>query len=494
MPPNLLFLFTDQQRPDTLGCYGNPLVQTPNLDRLAASGTLFENAYCTQPVCTPSRAALLTGCYPHTTGCIENHTPLPAAFPTLAERLPRDYARAYMGKWHLGNEVIPQRGFDQWVAIDDNYRERYSSPEYLETLSPYHHFLVANGFTPDVEHVGARIFKRSTTARLPEPYTKARFLGQSAANFLRDRAGADQPFALYVSFFEPHPPFFGPFDDMYPPEALPVGPHFRRPPPATASLLNRLIAESYAQSQSLYGQDLTDEQGWRKLRAKYLGLATLVDRAVGDILAALDASGQAENTIVVFTSDHGEMAGDHYMFQKGILYEESIKVPLLVRVPWARGGPRRVTAPVSQIDLVPTLLDLLDQPVPGDLPGRSRAAVLAGGQPWPAEDVVVEWNGDGGRRPSKWVRGGTLQSSVPWERVRGPWRTLRAPDGYKLNLCAHEQSELYDLERDPFEEHNLFSAPEQRARLAAMIDRLRAWQAHTADAVVLPGAPVEAAA
>ena len=479
---NLLFIFTDQQRPDTLGCYGNPLVETPHLDALAASGALFQNAYCTQPVCTPSRAALLTGHYPHTTGCIENHTPLPAAFPTLAERLPGAFQRAYMGKWHLGDEVIAQRGFEHWVAIDDNYRDHYSRPEYLKQFSAYHHYLLAHSFQPDGESEGAPIFRRPATAKLPEPHTKPRFLGREAARFLRE--AEDQPFALYVSFFEPHPPWPSTLDGVYPPEAVPVGPAFRKLPAANAALLNRLIAESYAQSEALYGEDLRTELGWRRLVARYLALVALVDRGVGDILAALDESGHADDTVVVFTSDHGEMGGDHHMFQKGLLYEESVRVPLLIRVPGA--APRRVAEPVSHIDLVPTLLELLGQPVPAELPGRSRAPDLAEGRPWPREDVVVEWNGDGGRRPSKWVRGGDLHSSEPWERVRGPWRTLRAPDGFKLNLCAHEQRELYDLNADSHEEVNLFDAPEHQARIAAMTARLREWQAQTRDSVVLP--------
>jgi hypothetical protein len=127
----------------------------------------------------------------------------------------------------------------------------------------------------------------------------------------------------------------------------------------------------------------------------------------------------------------------------------------------------------------------LGQPVPAGLPGASRAAVLAEGRPWPDEDVIVEWNGDGGRRPSKWVRGGDLQASAPWEAVKGPWRTLRAADGFKLNRCAHEQSELYDLNTDPFEEHNLFTASEQHERLRAMTGRLRAWQQRTNDTMPL---------
>src|SRR5690606_13758365 len=124
-------------------------------------------------------------------------------------------------------------------------------------------------------------------------------------------------------------------------------------------------------------EDLTTEAGARKTRAKYMGSVTLVDRAVGDILAALEDSGLADNTIVVYTSDHGDLMGDHGIFEKCVLYEEAIRVPLLVRVPWLE-GPRRVAEPIGHIDLVPTLLDLLGQPAPAELPGRSRAGVLAG--------------------------------------------------------------------------------------------------------------------
>ncbi|MGH2369997.1 MAG: sulfatase family protein, partial [Chloroflexota bacterium] len=114
-PKNILFLWTDEQRPDTIGAYGNPRIRTPNLDRLAARSVLFEQAYCAQPVCTPSRATVLTGTYPHTHGATHNNVPLPEDVPTIAELLrPRGYICGYVGKWHLGREIHPQRGFDAW--------------------------------------------------------------------------------------------------------------------------------------------------------------------------------------------------------------------------------------------------------------------------------------------------------------------------------------------------------------------------------------------
>ena len=152
--PNLLFIFTDQQRSDTLACYGNTHVQAPNLNAFAEQSFIFEHPYVTEPICTPARSTIMTGLYPHTTGCIGNNIPLKAETPTLAEMVSSDYYCGYNGKWHLGNEVICQHGFDEWVATEDQYRQYYSKDEYFETLSPYHHFLIENGFTPEKESEG----------------------------------------------------------------------------------------------------------------------------------------------------------------------------------------------------------------------------------------------------------------------------------------------------------------------------------------------------
>ncbi len=496
--PNLLFLVTDQQRADTLGCYNSALppagIETPNLDSIVATGTLFERAYVTQPVCTPSRSALLTGLYPHANGCTSNNIPLPAETRTLAEHVAPEYRRAYMGKWHLGDETRAQHGFDTWVSIDDHYDEDRLSHRSDVDLSSYHHFLVANGHTPDQEKHGTRVFARRTAAKLPEPYSKAAFLGREAARFIRDCAAGETPFVLYVSFQEPHGPNYSPFDNLYDPARLPVGPEFRRRPSEQAALLNRVLAEYYTHAAEIYDVDMTTEVGWRKHRAIYHGQVTLVDRAVGEILAALDEAGQRDNTVVVFTSDHGDMMGDHNIFRKGILYEESVRVPLLVRVPWLSQSPHRVATPVSHIDLVPTLLDLLGSPTPTGLHGRSRASILAGDSAWHEDDVVVEWNGDDGRKPTKSLRVDGALPDLPWDRIRGPWRSLVSPDGFKLNLAAHDQCELYDLNADPYEATNLFDDPRHQGRIGQMAARVRQWQMQTNDSVAVPGLSLDAPA
>ncbi|TVQ27949.1 MAG: hypothetical protein EA383_01560, partial [Spirochaetaceae bacterium] len=376
--PNIVLIWTDEQRADTISCYGNPFVKAPNLNRLASQSVVFRDAYCVQPLCTPSRASILTGQWPHQHRCIRNNSALSRDVPTIAEMLPDEYLSAYYGKWHLGDEVIAQRGFTDWRSIEDAYRPYYSKPEYLDTMSDYHHFLLKNGYQPDkVAADGARTFGRGFSAVMAERYTKASFIGREAARFIHDRSAAQssQPFFLSVNTLEPHMPFFGPLNDLYDPDALPVGPAFARKPGADAPWRNRFLADRY-EAEGHAGYPLKTEDDWRRLRANYYGLVSLVDSAVGTILEAIADAGIENDTIVVFTSDHGEMMGDHGLLAKSVHYEESIRIPLLVRVPGAT--PRVVDGPVSQIDLLPTVFELASVPLPDSIAGRSRAGVIRG--------------------------------------------------------------------------------------------------------------------
>ena len=471
--PNLLFLFTDQQRPDTMRCYGNGMIQTPHLNAMAESSFVFEHAYVSQPVCSPSRATILTGLYPHTCRVPACNVPLPGDVSTIAELVSDAYHCAYMGKWHLGDEIFPQHGFSTWVGSEDSYRRFFSSPDRYEMLSDYHHFLIEQGFVPEQESMGKQIFSRHFEASLEEPLTKAAFLGDRATQFIREQG--DDPFVLFVNYLEPHPPHTGPFNDLYDPQELPVGPSFRVKPPANASLLNRVMAAYYMESEE-YGYDLRMEAGWRAVRAHYWGNVTLIDRSVGKILQALDESGHADDTIVVFTSDHGEMAGDHGILGKTVLYEESVKVPMLMQVPEL--GRRRIGGNFSHIDLVPTLLELMGEDLPDHLQGVSRVPVLAGGETLAGNDVFVEWNrSDGHPRPG--------EAEVN-PGMATPWRSVVSGDRWKLNLSAHDRCELYDLNADPHENLNLFDRAEHWERVRVLAGKIRQWQRQTGDDVVLP--------
>ena len=403
--PNLVFIMSDQQRYDTMGCYGNDWIQTPNLNALASQGFVFQHAYVTQPVCTPARASILTGLYPHAAGPVVNKIPLPADVRTIAEMVSSDYLCGYLGKWHLGDDVVPQRGFEVWVSTEDFHRESYSNAGYLDRLSDYHHHLVANGFAPDLEVAGATIFSAEGRGKLPEEFQMASYLGDQAAGFIRKNG--DRPFILYVNTFEPHSPYFGPLMDTYDPAELPVGPAFLKKPTG-ASLINRLRADyflqyllgggdqtgdDYMRGYAATEEDVSTEEGWRRLRSHYFANINLVDGMVGKITSAIDDTGLADDTVVVFTSDHGDMLGDHGMLEKRSMYEEASRVPLLMRVPWLAREHMTVAESVGHIDLVPTLLDLLGEPVPGHIQGKSLVPALAGDASLEDNDVFIEWNG-----------------------------------------------------------------------------------------------------
>jgi len=472
--PNLLFIFTDEQRLDSMACYGSPWIQTPSLNALAAGSFVVDNPYVSQPVCTPSRSTIMTGQYPHTNGCTANNIPLRPDTRTIAEMVSDEYVCGYYGKWHLGDEIIPQHGFDRWVSIEDAYRAHYSKTEYLSRFSDYHHFLIENGLTPDTESHGAVVFDRTTAARLAEEFTKASFLGDRAAEFIRRQD--EGPFVLYVNFLEPHMPFTGPFDDLYDPDALPVGPHFLQPPAENASLRNRKRAEHYM-GGAFGGVDLTNESGWRTVRARYFGLVTLLDRAVGKMLRALDEAGKADNTIVVFTSDHGDMMGDHGILTKGVMYEESVRVPLLIRVPRIARREAHIPGRMSQIDLVPTLLDLMGEDIPPECQGASRRAVLEGRDTLEGNDVFIEWHGAEGFKAAPMDT-----ADDEGNRIKGgPWRTVVSAEGWKLNASPVDRCELFDLNSDPHEMSNLFEEPAQQDRIKDLRDRIRVWQQRTGD-------------
>ena len=454
-------------------CYGNDWIETPNMDALADRSFVFENAYVTQPVCTPSRSSIMTGLYPQTAGTVKNGIPLRPDTKTIAEMVSPDYVRAHYGKWHLGDDTVAQHGFEDWVSIEGFHPLRESSPESEAVEPDYNRFLRDNDVEPPPRGVSYEAW--AAGAGLPEELTQAAFLGNEGTRFLREyprSPHSGRPFMLYVGFFEPHPPYTGPLNGLYDPAAIEVGPAFLKRPESGA-LLNRLRADYYlAGNLNPLGveggdfHDTTTEAGWRKLRAQYFANVTLVDRNLGRIMSALEESGMADNTVVVFTSEHGEMAGDHGMLEKRSLYEEASRVPLLVHVPWLSTRQTRIGGVFGQIDLVPTLLDLLGEPVPDDLEGESRVPVLRGAATLDDNEVFLQWNGVGDRNL------GTPEIN---RMVAVPWRSVVTGDRWKLNLSPSDQCELYDLNIDPHEIHNLFDDPAHRDRVRDMSARIRVW-------------------
>jgi choline-sulfatase len=491
-PPNILVILSDQQRPDTIGAYqevdGRPLPAapvpprrplTPNLDRLAAGGTLFERAYCAQPVCAPSRASILTGLYPHAHG-LQDEDVLRTDVPTLAELLrPAGYRCGYIGQWHLGNEngrVPPgRRGFeDRWVATEDGYIEDHEREGY----TAYREYLVAQGYAPPDPHRNGMVFGRLAAARLPEAHGKPAFEAARAIDFVeRYRA---EPFFLLVTFIEPHPPVTGPFDHLFRLEEMTLPDTWPRTPDPTMPLRYRLRRRDVVETRKYLATD--DEHTWKAHKARYWGLCSLVDKYAGQILDKLAALGLAEDTVVVYSTDHGDMMGEHRLLNKGVAYEGAIRVPLVIRAPGL--APRRVSTPVSLVQLVPTMLDLAGQPVPPHLQAPSLVPLVEDGDAAAAAldqaEIVVEWIGDSGYPDSLFDAPGPDQTAAGDPRRQTAARTIRR-GRWKLTVHASGEHQLFDLEADPGETHNLYGTPGQAEVTAFLVDRLARWQRETAD-------------
>jgi arylsulfatase A-like enzyme len=440
---------------------------------------VFSRAYVSQPVCTPSRATIMTGLYPHTCGCLANNVPLREETPTIAELFgDNGYRFAYLGKWHLGDEIFAQHGFDHWISIEDMYRPHYRPHRDRSANCDYYHWLRGQGFEPDLHDGDWSHFSRGVPTRLPAGYSKPTFLAQETSRFIRENA--ERPFVAYVNFLEPHMPFTGPYNDRYHPAEITLPANFDAPPHPDEPLRCRLLREHYRR-HGAEGLDLDTEAGWRRLIANYWGLVTLVDEAVGRILATLTECGLDDRTIVVYTSDHGDMMGSHRILAKTVMFEEAVTMPLLMRVPGV--APRRVEAPVSQVDLVPTLLDLMGQPITESLEGYSLRRVIEGSGPPPEDHVFIEWNGrdSDGAMLGLWPEFEEDAKRISGARTRG----VISPDGWKLNLSEADKCELYNLAADPGETDNLHYSGQHGAVIARLRDRIKAWQERTGDDVQL---------
>lgn len=408
----------------------------------------------------------MSGLCPHNHGALNNNQHYRDGVRTLAEYLPPEYATAYYGKWHLGNENKALHGFRDWRSLEDIYRKFYTNPADLKQFSDYHNFLLARGYPPDGpdnDSDGAPIFSRTMAAAMPEPCTKVAFLANEAGKFLQARRDG-KPFVLYVNSLEPHAPTYGPLNGLHDPAAMPAGPAFANyPGPQATKAVQQTLAEY--KKKGYKNHPISSEADWRRLRANYYGLVSMVDNAYARVRRALEASGQADNTIVVYTSDHGDMCGDHCLMGKGNFYEGSVHVPLAIHVPWLSRRRVDYLGPISSVDLVPTLLDLLQVENSGKFDGVSRAGALRQPGTWRAEDITCEWN------------------DVAAASLHG--RSRITSDGWKLNLYQGGPPEFFDLKSDPGELRNVAGAPAQRDRFRRLTDELRAWQQATRDTVAL---------
>jgi arylsulfatase A-like enzyme len=464
--PNLLVFLPDQHRADTIACYGGPRVYAPNLSDLAKRSFVFDRAYITQPICTPSRSSIMTGTWPHANGCTRNNTRIDSSLRCLPEMIDdSDYQCGYMGKWHLGDEPFIQHGFTEWVSILDRYQKHFSPGRDQKTITDYGKFLISKGLTPDKKKKAG--FSVGFPTKLPIELSRPRFLQTRACDFLQRHAR--DPFVLFVAFFEPHPPYNGPLNNEHPLGEITLD-------PTSEEMMNDDMPLRYRSLQLGERKGFTGTPDHiRQTKQRYLGLVTEVDQCIGAILAKLDEMGIADNTIVVHTSDHGDMLGAHRLFGKKVMFQEATRVPYLVHMP-NQTQLIPISQPVSHIDFLPTLLELLGKPVDPQCAGQSRAPLLRG-QPMPPENVFMQWAPEGFHEHTKEkpddVRTAITEST----------RAVVTPDGWKLCLRDRDKNELYNLRLDPGEEHNLYYAGQQRAIISRLTNDIHRWQERIGDAV-----------
>lgn len=446
MRPNILFIAVDDLRP-AIGAMGDPLAITPNLDRLARSGTTFERAYCQQAVCSPSRISLLTGLRPDTTGIYDlktHHRDRVPGLPVLPE-----WFRTH-GYQTIGRGKIFHGHLDDPKAWD-------SAPQQGSSLKGTMYALPENREKATVLEEGRPSVRKPPYERADVPdeaYTDGILAEQTVAE-LKALKSSDKPFFYAVGFIKPHLPFCAPEkywalhdrEKLWPPPSrqLPEG------LPAWVSQPAWELRNAYdvpADYGTPLGEDLE-----KTLRHGYYAATSYVDAQIGKVLDALKASGLDKNTIVILWGDHGYHVGDHGTWCKHTNFEEAVHAPLLLRVP-GRGEGARIPATVEFLDIYPTLVELAGLPMPEHLEGRSLAPFLDSPQR-PADKPAF----------SQYPRGGPTNPMMGYSVTTGRWRYT---EWIRTDTGAVALSELYDLEKDRAVTRNLSSDPAHADKAAEL--------------------------
>jgi arylsulfatase A-like enzyme len=457
--PNILWICSDQQRFDTIQGLNNPHIRTPNLARFMEQATTFTHAFVQNPVCSPSRACFLTGRYPHTTGLRSNGQRIRES-ERLVTRALSDfgYTCGLAGKLHLSPCA------NGWVEdrIDDGYRQFWWSHD-LSDSWPGH-----NLWRNWLDTQGVRWPKPPGTPAWGVPvdakYTQSAWCSARAIDFM-ERQRAFRPWLMSVNFFQPHEPFWPAreYYERYDPEKLPA------PAYHPGELDNKTVYQRIDHEHASGGRNLsftkTDGLTHRRITAAYYAMIEQIDFEVGRMLKALEDTGQADNTVVIYMSDHGEMLGDHGIYLKGpYFYDCGMRVPLMIRWPGRYRAGLRSDALVEMTDLAPTLLEAAGIPVPQAMQGRSLTPVLRGERTSHRESVYGEY-----------YDSGQLYDPPPMAT------SVRTRDKKLTVYHSLNSGELYDLEKDPGEVRNLWDESGARAARDEMLLKLANRMSDTVD-------------
>ena len=443
--PNILWLCTDQQRYDTIASLGNPLINTPSIDSLVRDGTAFTRAYVQSPICAPSRASFLTGRYPRTTRCRQNGQAIPAD-EVLISKMFRDagYTCGLAGKLHLAScsdGRVEERTDDGYDVFHWSHHPQPDWPE-----NAYTQWLNSKGKTWDELYDGPST--PFVKHGIPAEYHQTTWAAEMCCDFIREQAGA-KPWFFSLNCFDPHHPFDPPAEYLsrYDPSDMPL-PGYREGELENKPHYQKLDHE-WAHNEPGYfhvaGMSADDQ---RQVCAAYYAMIELIDDQVGRILATLQESGQADNTLVIFMSDHGEMLGDHGIYLKGPhFYEAVVHVPVILRWPGKIRAGERADTFIELVDLSPTLLDAAGLEIPGRIQGRSFYPACTGeAKSSPHRDSVYS------------------EYYNAWTHKRSYGTMLRTEKEKIVIYHGDEVGELYDLEEDPGEFTNLWDDPAHKER------------------------------
>ncbi len=434
MPPNILWICTDQQRYDTIGALNNTQLRTPNINRLVSSGVSFERAYCQSPICTPSRASFLTGMYPSSVhGCGNGNVSWAEAAPLVAALLAdTGYDCALAGKLHLAGahgriEPRPQQ---------DGYRVFHWSH------GPHDHWPEGHDYAEWLREQGFSLSEMLEHPQdTPPELHQTSWCADRVIDFIEaDHAG--KPWLMNVNIFDPHAPFDPPqpYLDRFDIEAM-SGPKFRESDLAAQAKLSQVDF----QTQARRPQDFDA----KRIQAAYYAMIELIDDNVGRMFDALEGSGQLQNTLVIFTSDHGEMLGDHGLLLKGCrFYEGLVRVPLIISWPGQILEGQLRQALVELIDIAPTLLDLAGVSIPERMQGRSLRSLLTDADAIDYHREIVRCEYYSALNPNACAQ------------FSGSYATMIRDERYKLIVYhGHDIGEVFDLRNDPYEFDNLWHDP-----------------------------------
>lgn len=512
--PNFLFIITDQHRADHLGCYSNRIVKTPNIDRLAQSGARFENFYVATPICMPNRATLMTGRMPSLHGARQNGIPLSLKATTFVEIMrAAGYDTGLIGKCHLQSisgepptvgipepdpsktqPPEPLREADRtWLdhgRYDQELRSTWKNNSHFELALPYYGFnhvelAVGHGDAVvghyerwlEARHANSEFLRgkenqlpgnnyiapQAWRTRIPESLYPTAYVAERTMNFLENHARGDhrQPFFLQCSFPDPHHPFTPPgrYWDMYDPEQIPLPQSFysgERPIPPH---LQKLYDERAQNKSNKDGQRTfaVSERETREAIALTYGMITMIDDAIGSILARLENLGLLANTVVIFNADHGDFMGDHQLLLKGALhYRGLVRVPFIWRDPQAQRTGVVNDGLCGTLDLAKTILSRAGLAGPNGMQGQSLLDAVQGGATGHAEVLIEEHQRRGYMGLANNFRARSLIT-------RDHRLTLYEGAGW---------GELYDFTNDPLEMENLWEEPAAQSLRGALTETL----------------------